>query len=117
MNSTNTRNTTSSAAIEKLGYLADSSGVASVAQLKGTKGAININSSNRQSVSQLRAKNEYNALQSTNKSKQSIQSLTLPNVAGGERTSSSIHLKEVLSDVKRHDEMLIDDYNVKVNPF
>ena len=52
--------------------------------------------------------------------KQSLQSLTLPDVtigssSAGQRISSSIQLKEALSDAKK-EEMLIDDYNVRVNP-
>ena len=51
--------------------------------------------------------------------KQSLQSLTLPDVTIGsssaQRVSSSIQLKEVLSDNRKED-MLIDDYNVRVNP-
>ena len=57
--------------------------------------------------------------QSMQMQKQSLQSLTLPDVTIGsssaQRVSSSIQLKEVLSDNRKED-MLIDDYNVRVNP-
>lgn len=58
----------------------------------------------------------YQSMQMQNPS---LQSLTLPDVTIGsssaQRVSSSIQLKEVLSDNRKED-MLIDDYNVRVNP-
>ena len=59
--------------------------------------------------------------QSMQMQKQSLQSLTLPDVTigssggGAQRINSSIQLKEALS-ASRKEEMLIDDYNVRVNP-
>ena len=100
--------------MDKLGSLGDSGKVS--AQRRSGKLA-------RQSISQIKMKQHDHSMpyQSMQMQDKSLQSLTLPDVtigsSNGQRVNSSIQLKEILSDSRKED-MLIDDYNVRINaPF